>query len=300
MASKNNIEALKKRKERLSQRAARETTKAPSIARPSVEASDDGLFYQGVEEANLTAEQEAAEQINRIRGGGGADIENKEQRRRYIDQQDDAHRVSFDDSQRGSVVAGRVGSSGIEPNVPSSGLTRKRAFDDGFEPTQDESFQSDQRVHAAPSRAPQAMMGSAGGHVRNVLPRTSLAYDVSQVDMPSQYTRQNPGQAIEALPTPATGADGLPTMTQQQRYRQANHMARIASASYSASQAKTARARRKWSAAEEQRLMDLIAEYGPIYAHIKKVDDNQDQVFGDRNGEDLRFKARNMKLDFLK
>jgi hypothetical protein len=57
--------------------------------------------------------------------------------------------------------------------------------------------------------------------------------------------------------------------------------------------------RRKWDAAEEAALVEYIGAYGPKYSKIKKMDDTPDNGYLRlRSAEDLRFKARNLKVNF--
>lgn len=101
----------------------------------------------------------------------------------------------------------------------------------------------------------------------------------------------NPGQNIDILPPP-TGLD-LADFAMQ-----ANMRAKVNRPP------KAQRSRVPWSHSEIQALLEYIGEYGDDgnipYAHIKATDKTGDQFLSDRDGEDLRFKARNLKMDFLR
>lgn len=209
--------------------------------------------------------------------------------RRFIDQQHGAQRLSFADTQDSQAPQ-----SSRAFNLPSS---RKRPAEDDadFDPSQDEGFQTDPRVHTVPVRPPRAVM-STGTNPRNTLPRTSLGGQLAEAAAGTPRERQNPGRAMGSFPEARLDEDGLPVATQHQQYLQANFIAKQRTAQLM----KPARARTKFSQEEEERVLELIGELGVQFAAIKKMDQESDNILGNRTAEDIRFKARNMKLDFLK
>ena len=58
--------------------------------------------------------------------------------------------------------------------------------------------------------------------------------------------------------------------------------------------------RTPFSFEEVNRLLNLIETHGASYAMIKKIDEQSGNVLHLRDAEALRFKARNMKVEFLK
>lgn len=63
---------------------------------------------------------------------------------------------------------------------------------------------------------------------------------------------------------------------------------------------KKTQVRRPWSAAETNRLIDLIEEHGISWAYIRSVDAGDGGVLKYRDQVALKDKARNIKLDYLK
>lgn len=299
LASKSNIEALRKRRQRLSSQTPASIAGGGSSQAPTNLPFDEPIFVGQDNDVHLQGiEEQAVLQLASIRGREQAGLEDSENRRRFIDQQNGAHRVRFDDTQGSMHQQTEVPTSSRLYNIQSSASTgRKRQRQDdeeSFEPSQDEGFQTDQRVHDAPHRAPQARMTS--DTKRNVLPRTSYARDVADSPAPRRE-RQNPGRSIEAIPPPTMDENGIPNPTSYESYKRANQMAKM----NSQSAAGPPRQRTRFSAEEEQTVLDLIGEFGPQFSKMKAFDRDQGgNVLEARTAEDIRFKARNMKMDYLK
>ncbi|KAF2151382.1 hypothetical protein K461DRAFT_295437 [Myriangium duriaei CBS 260.36] len=284
LISKSNIEALKRRRQQLS-----------SAPAPFSPAGTPALSYENpafIDQAsNIPLDGLEEEAVRQLTG-----FKDQENQRRFIDQQHGAHRVTFDDTQASVASQMQQPSSSRIYDIQSSSVRgRKRGGDDDedYDPTQDEGFQTDNRVHLPPHRAPRAQMMSSSND-RNVLPRTSAAHDVSEVSH-VRRERQNPGRAIETLPPP-TMENGLPVLSQVDNYQRARVLAKMKTAQV----AKPARTRNKFSQEEEERVLDLIGAHGPQYATIKRIDEEDLNVLVRRNAEDIRFKVRNMKVDYLK
>lgn len=225
---------------------------------------------------------------------------------RFIDAQADAHRVTFEDSQDSPQRP--PASSNVIPLSSASRTGTKRPYteDDGdgedpdWQVTQDdEAFQTDTRVHSVPqrTRAPTARMVSSAAE-------PSTASSSSATPRPAPATtqtkreRQNPGQAIDPLPAPRMTDAGIPeTTTQYDRWRMANLTARQAIPE----EPKPMQYRKAWTREETTAVMDYIATHGAQYALIKRYDEGSGGNLLQRRGaEDIRFKARNLKVDFLK
>ncbi|KAK4890417.1 hypothetical protein LTR28_002605, partial [Elasticomyces elasticus] len=58
--------------------------------------------------------------------------------------------------------------------------------------------------------------------------------------------------------------------------------------------------RQPWSNEETQKIIDLVEEYGVSWKSLKDLDKKGDNVLHRRTPEDLRFKCRNIKSDYLK
>lgn len=88
----------------------------------------------------------------------------------------------------------------------------------------------------------------------------------------------------------------------KQKAQQNLRLAALVAASSSAGQAfRSTQVRKAWTADEVRRLMDLMEEYGTSWAKIKEADSNfAVPLLGNRSQVQLKDKARNMKLDFLK
>ena len=263
LLSKPNIEALRKRRLRLSGHSAASAAVDAGPIEEGLFGSQSNIAHFGNDDDEEMARTLTAFKANDHIGG------------RFIDHQDGAQRVDFEESQ------------------PSfSGTPMKRARFEDFSPSQDQGFQTDTRQHNIPSRAPRAVM--TGG--RNVLPRTSYAGDVSEASS-ARRPRQNPGRAIEPIPQPTLDENNLPNPTLGEAYQLTKQIAKQNVINH----AKPPRQRTKFSTEEEEQILALIAEFGPEYSKIKAADeDSRGNVLALRTGEDIRFKARNIKMDFLK
>lgn len=209
--------------------------------------------------------------------------EQERQKRRFIDVQPHGVRIVDDlldlqpalDSQE--QVSGRHEIE-IDPTLDG----------DVQDPSEDEGFQTDQRTHAshrprptssaAPSRAP-APTGSTQGERRRRTP---------EVESPIKRQRRNPGQLV--IPFQSTGDDDV------DGYEVANARTR----QIHAMTTKAQRGRKPWTNAEVGALLRLIRDYGKSFSLIKRIDEERENSqLEDRTPEDLRFKAREIKVKFL-
>jgi hypothetical protein len=55
----------------------------------------------------------------------------------------------------------------------------------------------------------------------------------------------------------------------------------------------------RWDPASEKRLQDMVAEFGPSWALIKRIDEEGDNLFEGRDQVALKDKARNMKVAMI-
>ncbi|KAK5128318.1 hypothetical protein LTR85_002985 [Meristemomyces frigidus] len=274
-----------------------------------------------------TAQQRAQSTLQHLSGFQDMQRQSaKGKGRSFIERQDAAHRVSFDESQpsqhftpeqsddyQPGGVPGRSSAPGPYHVNPARG-SNKRAYvdadvDDGvpdFEPTQDEGFQTDmrdttaadERRRAAQASRPQrqrAQPTASAGTVDYEYPGSGSG---SGRPSPSKRQRKNPGSAIPPPIQPLDPDDG--PLPDDQSYQRAKVMAKHGRVV--ASQSRPPQVRTPWSMEEENALINLIVEHGGegvSYAALKKHDDYEGLILGRRSAEDLRFKARNMKQTFL-
>ena len=239
--------------------------------------------------------------------------------RSFIDRQEGAQRVAFDESQPTQYAAPPefqypTSSAPAQGPYYQSPRVAKRPYqeieeeEDGFDPTQDQGFQADmrdttaadQRRREAPqSRAPpQPRFSTVAGGV----PGPSGQAPSGMTPSPIKRQRKNPGSTIPAPPAPFDPEDEreIPREDRMQRARVAARHGTIM-----ASQQRPVQVRKPWTGDEENALINLIEEEGKegiSYAKLKAFDDSKgaEALLARRSAEDIRFKARNMKETFLK
>ena len=242
--------------------------------------------------------------------------------RSFVDRQEGAQRVTFDD---GQLTQYTVPGEGAEFQYPASSAPAqgpyyqstqngppKRGYadmdgPDDFDPTQDQGFEVDTRDTAAadqrrrelpPPRDPPARFsGLASG---SVPPGASGISGYEATPSPSKKRRKNPGATIPPPPLPFDPEVDI-EIPREQRMQRAKVAARHST--IVASQNKPAQVRTPWTDKEENALIELIEEEGGegiSYSKLKTFDEARGQKLRRRTAEDLRFKARNMKETFLK
>ncbi|SMR48189.1 unnamed protein product [Zymoseptoria tritici ST99CH_1A5] len=232
---------------------------------------------------------------------------------RFTDPQVGARRITNidEDEQDGTQSSHRAqprpaASQDSRPSSTALGKRRREEVEDDEEedaefpdPTQDEGFQVDTRD---PSVADQRRRELAFGNPIRQPQRQretgeSSAGVYRDTQSPAKRQRKNPGSAIpppERIPDTEDGA-----LTASQMYQQAKHKAKINR--ITATRNKEPKARVPWSEDEEGALGDLIEQYGVSWSELKTRDAarGEEQQLWRRSAEDLRFKARNMKLTML-
>lgn len=229
----------------------------------------------------------------------------KGKQKSMYDLQENAQRVQFDDTQQqdSQLYAPQASTSGPYHVNPRSGAGKRTHGEmegdlDEFDPTQDEGFENDMRDTAAADER------------RRKIPRSSLPNParasmhtfqsgpnfVFEASSSTNTERKNPGSSI---PDPVTGL--ISQFPKSQFFTQAKSLAR--QASVMATQNRPPQVRTPWSADEENGLIELIEEHcanGISYAALKKKDtDSEEPKLPYRSAEDMRFKARNMKVTML-
>ena len=159
------------------------------------------------------------------------------------------------------------------------------------DPSEDEgvgAFQSDQRnlPGRRPQPRPSALPHRAPVQAESIQPERR--HMTSEPDTPNKRQRRNPGQLV--VPYQATADDDVNS------YRIASTITRQTQASTY----KPQRGRKPWTDEQVGALIRLIRDHGISFAHLKRIDDARtNPLLEDRSPEDIRFKAREMKVKYL-
>ena len=241
--------------------------------------------------------------------------------RSFIDRQEGATRVSFDDSQltqyqvpaEFQYAASSAQERGPYFQSPRRGNANKRPYQamdeelEEFEPTQDGGFEVDTRdqtaanerrrqIAAQAAQAPPPAVRFSSGPSSSMAPPATMG-----TPSPSKRQRKNPGSSIPS-PPPPFDPDQYANVPREERFVHAKIAARHGTVN--ANSRKPAQVRTPWSMEEDNALIDLIEQKGGdgiSYAKLKAIDEQREvPMLAKRTAEDLRFKARNMKETFLK
>ncbi|WPA99253.1 uncharacterized protein RHO25_003870 [Cercospora beticola] len=225
---------------------------------------------------------------------------------RLLDRQENAVRVSsemyMDSQTQASAATGKRSRAQMEEEVPED-----------FDPTQDDGFENDTRNHndAAQRRAEVAFQERAPQRFPTIERRSDADVGPSTHEWisgtapsPSKRQRKNPGSAIPPpRPAPAPEDGELPM---SEFYKQAKLDAKYNRVLAPAAPVRTERT--PWSDEEEAALIDLIVDHVADdekigYSNLKAIDQSLEESgeakLSRRSAEDIRFKARNMKLTLL-
>lgn len=222
--------------------------------------------------------------------------------RSFFDSQPNATQVSWDDDSQPQQTRPQMRGEGIISRQSGPSVLGKRAlvpYD--FEPTQDEGFQSDTRDHsAAAHRRKEVSFAPRPSQSRYdaTTTRSSILDQTNPppITSPSKRRRQNPGSSI---PPPFRQEDLAEAEAPgNSLFARAKIAARNRTV---VSTMNPPQMRRAWSEAEENALIDMIVQHGDdgiSYSGLKALDN--ERKLARRTAEDLRFKARNMKVTMLK
>lgn len=331
---KGGIRALRERERKIKANAAIPPATAPvaqmtqphpgPLEQTAPPALDDGYMRHEDDTASQPPEQIAStarSSLAALNGIQNMQCQNaaraKGKGRSWLDDQPGATRVSFDNSQSQTMEYDAPGyqqqasQSGPYYQSPSR-TTNKRPHpqldneDQDFDPTQDQGFETDMRDTAAadqrrkelpPARAPQPRFSSIDSGV----PGPSGSPAASQY----KRARKNPGSSMPPAQRPFDPDDDRElTLSGGSLMDQARRNAR--NFSVMAVSRKPTQVRTPWSGAEEEALIDYIAQEGGEnnsipYSTIKTLDkEKPEPLLPRRSAEDMRFKARNMKECMLK
>lgn len=243
-------------------------------------------------------------QTEQARNAGQGSSGRKGKKRSFLDPQEGAQREHWQ-----SQGASQFSMPTYNPEDTLASQLAKHARDetneqDAFDPTQDEGFQNDMRDQTGaalrralapgggPGRAPVASMGGTPGMDESDL-----------MPSPAKRQRKNPGSTVPAMipfDPEDPMADPNPASSLYERAKvQAKQKRAIAQSQ------KPPQVRRPWSEEEEAALIELIETLGGegiSWSSLKTADNSRhedERRLPARSSEDMRFKARNMKLTFL-
>lgn len=209
--------------------------------------------------------------------------EQERQQRRFIDAQPNGVRIIDDLLASQPALDTQPQASGrheieIDPTLDG----------DVQDPSEDEGFQTDQRnppIHRPRPRS-SAVPNQAPAPIESTQPERRRR--TPEDDSPNKRQRRNPGQLVE--PFRSTGDEVIDSYgVAYARTRQINALT-----------IKPQRGRKPWTNAETGALLRLIRDHGKSFALIKRIDKARDNPeLEDRTPEDLRFKAREIKVKFL-
>lgn len=239
-------------------------------------------------------------------------------KRSLLDPQPDAERLHFESQDpatqverrqaaiRGQKRSAAVMEEGVEHLVDNDG--DDDVHDPTFSPTQDGGFEQDHRdMSAADARrlqlgesssAPGPPYSSSDGPYPGAPP--TYATQAPDYDL-NKRPRKNPGTSIPAPPPPPAEGYEHPAST--------FHRSRAIAARNRAAHRAAPRERQAWSPDEENALVELIVDEGSAggptdalsWTVLKDLDNRSPMGarLQNRSAEDMRFKARNMKVTML-
>lgn len=249
-----------------------------------------------------------------------ASLPSKGKARSFNDPQIGARRVEWDEDQPSQSYAlkqspGRsryapqssLGKRSRAEDEPQSSFDKRTRLEEDWDPTQDGGPQDDEEAFetkisdnaAANERRRQAH--TIVQHARPALsqPVHAGTPDARPRSMQSSPQRRNPGSAVpDPDDIPASGSG----LSRAQEYQQATFIAKQERVLHARG---PPRDRRVWTDVETEALMQYIENWDEEdnlhYVAMKRLDDSADgmNVLGSRTAEDLRFRARNVKVNLL-
>lgn len=297
LGRKSDLEALK-------QRVSQQPVPMAQMTETSVAGLDHSIFVQADDKDGDPATAESGLQAT-------DEPTQPRARKKWTDPQANATRIDprFDLEETQAPV---------EPRAPSAfalGKRRRAQMEDDndshFEPTQDQGVQEDdgfQTQHqdfvAADQRRNEVSYGRGpqrNSHNVEQAPQgsgSSFRQSDTPGPSPAKRQRKNPGSELPSATQPLDRRDG--ELSASQQYALAKNIAKLDRVK--ASMERKVQVRKAWETEEEEALLNLIEQHGEggiSWAWLKKVDQDGGNQLNGRKAEDLRFKARNMKLTFL-
>lgn len=223
--------------------------------------------------------------------------------RAFIDRQESAERVTWDDSQQSNQQMSNSPKKKrrAQPHVEEEEIS---------DPSEDESFQKDnrpgnvrERRNMAPNPPRRTTSTARDSMSRpNRQPRVSPLQDDEGEDSgqeDDEVQRQiRKEEVAHYRGTPAQSQP--PSRSQAQIAEQQKRINQLAKTQVRSRAPAKVQTRRPWSDEETSTLIEYIMEHGTSYAFIKKLDMDDQNVLEGRDQIALKDKARNIKTDYLK
>ncbi|KAL9078266.1 MAG: hypothetical protein Q9157_002812 [Trypethelium eluteriae] len=221
----------------------------------------------------------------------------KRKRLTFIDPQSDAVTVGSDDPPQAVPQASTMSRSAGKRRQD----TQEEEEEDDIEPTQDQGFQTDNRVPDRNRRHPHPLTASDHSHES----------PPSKKQRPNQ--RNTARQAAEEEdnewhPPPDDEDERLVDQDDEAQLSGARAQQTPAPSSYQATaqlkreinagKERPVQTRRPWSSDAEERLIELVGELGPSYAQIQREDQATTNLFHGRDQVALKDKCRNMRFNY--
>ncbi|KAI5197382.1 hypothetical protein E4T39_07360 [Aureobasidium subglaciale] len=219
--------------------------------------------------------------------------EEDRKKRRFIDPQPNGERIIDDilspqsQSQSGFRQPDSQGQVSGTQDLVDPDLMR----DDVDSPSEDEGFQQDERVISNARSRSRVSTAPARAPTQEEATQPERRRRVHEGESTNPRPRTNPGQLVQ----PFQSTDD----PEANSVRIASHKTRLEV--QRATTAKPQRARNPWTDAEIGALLRYIRDYGISWASIKRIDEGLDgkNALEARTAEDMRFKAREIKVKFL-
>jgi len=210
--------------------------------------------------------------------------------RAFIDAQQDAERVRWEDSQAPRVTTQEAEASTNLRKRPIPVEHEDDAEEDDDDVSEDEGFQQDtrkvdvaQRRRQAPTTQRRtAEAGTPEPQRRHAEPGSSAKRQRQESD------RTEEADDDEEEETPPVS-----------RFKRSQALAKAANVTRHASGGNGRKPREAWSEEATNALIEYIEEYGCVWAKIKEMDKASDNLFEERDQVALKDRARNMKFTFM-
>lgn len=206
--------------------------------------------------------------------------------RAFVDPQDTAERVPWDESQQPTQQAQAARNSKKQAR---SAVEEEEMAD----PSEDESFQHNNRPVDVRTR-------------RNVAPTARRRAPAPATQSPSRRQRSPQGEDYDEdgheddeLPNRSYRADP-PSRSQAKVAEEQRRVNQTAKKKVRTKAPLKVQTRRPWTEDETLTLIEYIMEHGTSWALIKKLDEDDNDILEGRDQIALKDKARNIKTDYLK
>ena len=206
----------------------------------------------------------------------------QKQKRRFIDPQPNAVRITFDSQESTADPEQR-------PFRPSqaSGKRRRESMFVNDDDSDEDAFQDDQRSVDANARRQRIARAASP-------PKRQRIAATQEPERSTQRVSTNPGAAGDKISHPSSSAPA-----RSGRTANVTEVNNFAKAQTMRAKAKVTQTRTPWSSEETEALIEYIKDEGCSWSAIMKADEDRGILQG-RDQVKLKDKARNIKMDFLK